>query len=139
MYGLDLAHELLEVALEGHVYSCRARGERKKREAKCQVSNIEPLPERSQKPSLSWAACIKRIYEIDPLECPKCKSQMRIVAFVQDLQDIKKIMRSLGLPDSTVLPPLPKSSTAEFEQYCLDDYRASYSESVAATGLINHY
>jgi hypothetical protein len=23
----------------------------------------------------SWAACVKRIYEIDPLECPKCKAQ----------------------------------------------------------------
>ena len=32
----------------------------------------------------AWAACIKRIYEIDPLECPKCKAQMRIIAFIQD-------------------------------------------------------
>jgi hypothetical protein len=29
-----------------------------------------------------WAACIKRIYEIDPLECLKCKAQMRIIAFI---------------------------------------------------------
>jgi len=102
-------------------YSCRARGERKKREAQSQVSKIEPLPESSRKPSSSWAACIKQIYEIDPLECPKCRSQMRIVAFVQDPQEIKKIMQSLGLPDSTAPPPLPKGSTAEFEQYCLDE------------------
>jgi hypothetical protein len=27
----------------------------------------------------SWAACIKRIYEVDPLECPNCKAQMRIL------------------------------------------------------------
>lgn len=27
----------------------------------------------------SWTACIKRIYEVDPLESPKCKEQMLII------------------------------------------------------------
>lgn len=99
-------------------YSCRARGERKKREV---PTNIEPLPERASPPSSSWAACIKQVYEIDPLECPRCKAQMRIIAFVQDPVEIKKIMASLGLPDYTAPPPLPKRSTADFEQYCLDE------------------
>ncbi len=42
----------------------------------------------------SWAACIKRIYEIDPLECPKCIAQMRIIAFIQDARSIKDIMKA---------------------------------------------
>jgi len=54
------------------------------------------------------------------LECPKCKGQMRIVAFVQDPQAITKIKQSLGLPDYTAPPHLPKNRTADFEQYCLD-------------------
>ena len=29
----------------------------------------------------SWARLIKKIYEVDPLICPKCKGQMRIIAF----------------------------------------------------------
>ena len=91
-------------------YSCRARGEHKKREMQSQVSKIEPLPESSRKPSSSWAACIKQIYELDPLECPKCKAPMRILAFVQDPAEIKKIIKSLGLPDSTAPPPLPNCS-----------------------------
>ena len=52
-------------------YSCRRRGERAK---------IAPLPEEHESDysgefrRSSWAACIKRIYEVDPLECPKCKA-----------------------------------------------------------------
>lgn len=102
-------------------YSCRARGERKKRESQRQAPTTEPLPERPSPPSSSWAACIKQVYEIDPLECPRCKGQMRIVAFVQDPLEIKKIMQSLGLPDYTAPPPLPKSSALEFEHDCLDE------------------
>jgi hypothetical protein len=30
---------------------------------------------------------------VDPLECPKCKAQMRIIAFIQDAHSIKDIMK----------------------------------------------
>jgi hypothetical protein len=56
----------------------------------------------------SWAACIKRIYEIDPLECPRCKAQMRIIAFIQDEHSIKDIMKAQGIPDFQAPPPLLK-------------------------------
>lgn len=57
----------------GH-YSCRGRGERKKREA-LQAEGNSGLPnadssEAPGKASSSWAACVKRIYEVDPLEGP---------------------------------------------------------------------
>jgi hypothetical protein len=58
------------------------------------------------------AACIKRIYEIDPLECPKCKAQMRIIAFIQDAHSIKDIMKSQGIADFRAPPPIPKSIDA---------------------------
>jgi hypothetical protein len=78
-------------------YSCRRRGERAK---------LSPPPPEEQESDYrrefrksSWAACIKRVYEIDPLECPKCKAQMRIIAFIQDAHSIKDIMKSQGIPD----------------------------------------
>ncbi len=50
-------------------YSCRRRGERAKQAAlattETESQEADPLPDR---PTSSWAACIKRIYEIDPLE-----------------------------------------------------------------------
>ena len=55
----------------------------------------------------SWAACIKRIYEINLLECPKCKAQMRIIAFIQDAHSIKDIMKAQGIPDFQAPPPIP--------------------------------
>ena len=60
-----------------------------------------------RKPS-SWAACIKRIYEVDPLECPKCQGTMRIVAFIQDEYAIRDIMKNQGIPDFRPPPKIPK-------------------------------
>ena len=51
---------------------------------------------------------MKRIYEINPIECPKCKGTMRIVAFIQDESAILKVMDSLGLPPYTAPPWIPK-------------------------------
>ena len=87
-------------------YSCRRRGERAKL--------APPPPEepesdyRREFRKSSWGACIKRIYEIDPLECPKCKAQMRIIAFIQDKHSIKDIMKAQGIPDFQAPPPIPK-------------------------------
>ena len=87
-------------------YSCRRRGERAKLipppEDKTETDEMREFPKSS------WAACIKRIYEIDPLECPKCKAQMRIIAFIQDEHSIKDIMKSQGIADFRAPPPIPK-------------------------------
>ena len=87
-------------------YSCRRRGERAK---------LSPPPDHETESDYrrefrrsSWAACIKRIYEIDPLECPKCKAQMRIISFIQDEHSIKDIMKSQGIADFRAPPPIPK-------------------------------
>ncbi len=87
-------------------YSCRARGARKK----LIPADSEVIHEPKNKPSSSWARCIKQIYELDPLECPKCKSKMRILSFLHDTLEIKKIMKSQGIPDYTAPPPIPDFS-----------------------------
>jgi hypothetical protein len=88
-------------------YSCRRRGERAKLATPDAVQATESDYEREFRRS-SWAACIKRIYEINPLECPKCKAHMRIIAFIQDAHSIKDIMKSQGIPDFHAPPPIPK-------------------------------
>jgi hypothetical protein len=32
----------------------------------------------------SWARLIQKIYEADPLVCPKCQGSMRIISFIED-------------------------------------------------------
>jgi hypothetical protein len=42
-------------------------------------------------PSKTWRECIKRIFEIDPLRCPRCGGQLKIISFITDKKIIKKI------------------------------------------------
>lgn len=88
-------------------YSSRTKGERDKRAAVRDAAEAPLVKEPVIPPSRGWAACIKRIYEIDPLECPRCKAKMRIIAFVQDPLEIKKIMQAQGIQDFRAPPPLP--------------------------------
>ena len=45
-----------------------------------------------------WAQIIRRIYEVDPLSCPHCGCEMRILAFILDFATARAIRRSLALP-----------------------------------------
>ena len=49
-----------------------------------------------------------------------CGEGRRIIAFVQDTAEIKKIMHALGLPDYTAPPPIPRPSNFE-EHLFVDD------------------
>jgi len=40
----------------------------------------------------SWARLIKKIYEVDPLVCPRCGGDMRVIAFIEDYRIVKKIL-----------------------------------------------
>jgi hypothetical protein len=52
---------------------------------------------------------IKRVYEIDPLACPKCGGTMKVIAFIEAPQGavIEKILRHCGLwnPSTPRAPP----------------------------------
>jgi hypothetical protein len=43
-----------------------------------------------------WAEMIKRVYEVDPLACPSCGVEMRIIAFIIDQEVVDKILRHLA-------------------------------------------
>jgi hypothetical protein len=42
-----------------------------------------------------WARLIAKIYEVDPLTCPKCGSEMKVLAVILDPYEIKKILKHL--------------------------------------------
>jgi hypothetical protein len=44
----------------------------------------------------SWAQLIKRVYEVDPLLCPSCGGEMRIIAFITDHGVVDAILRHLA-------------------------------------------
>ena len=67
-----------------------------------------PLPDaahalhaRARSPARTlWAVLLARIYEILPLPCAQCGSEMRIIAFVTDKAAVKTILGHLGEPSA---------------------------------------
>jgi hypothetical protein len=39
---------------------------------------------------------ILQVYEVDPLVCPKCGGDMKVVAAIEDPAEIRRILRYLG-------------------------------------------
>jgi hypothetical protein len=61
-----------------------------------------PTPEPAASPKRSpahylWAVLIARIYEVFPLLCPKCGGQMRLIAFITEGTQIRKILDHIGV------------------------------------------
>jgi len=65
-----------------------------------------------------------KIYEVDPLICPRCGGDMRIIAFIEDYKIVKKILDYLGIYEFERKRPPPKINTFsdEFDDYIRDDY-----------------
>jgi hypothetical protein len=43
----------------------------------------------------AWARLLAKVYEIDPMICPHCGGEMKIIAVIQDTKEIKKIISHL--------------------------------------------
>jgi len=48
---------------------------------------------------MNWAALIKKVYEVDPLRCPECGGEMKVISFIDKCQAdvVEKILRHCGL------------------------------------------
>jgi hypothetical protein len=58
----------------------------------------EPQPELSVSAKHSraaWARLIKKVYEADPLSCPRCHQPMKVIAVITDPAQVFKILRHL--------------------------------------------
>jgi Zn finger protein HypA/HybF involved in hydrogenase expression len=97
-------------------YSNKMRGQRLKREAEREaasaqgepaaLSNVEIIqvsgftPRR--RPSRKWRELIQKVWEADPLLCPNCQQEMRIIALIDEEKVIERILRHLGLWEEPV-------------------------------------
>jgi hypothetical protein len=46
----------------------------------------------------SWAACLRRVFEIDPLLCPSCQALMIPAAVILEDREIERLLAHLELP-----------------------------------------
>jgi hypothetical protein len=45
----------------------------------------------------NWARLIQKVYEVSPLVCPRCKKEIRVVAVIDNIRVIRRILEHLGL------------------------------------------
>jgi hypothetical protein len=93
-------------------YSNVARGKRKMQEKDEDIPSILESDDSSKDRRKNWARLIQKIYEVDPLTCPKCSGEMKVISVIEDEEVIKKILKHLGLWDSKARPP-PKAVLPE--------------------------
>jgi hypothetical protein len=43
----------------------------------------------------AWARLLAKVYEVDPMTCPKCGADMKVTAVIEDSDEIKRILRHL--------------------------------------------
>jgi hypothetical protein len=57
----------------------------------------EPAPPKRSPAHYLWAVLIARIYEVFPLLCPLCGGQMRLIAFITEGTQIRRILDHIGV------------------------------------------
>jgi len=85
----------------GH-YSSRSRGERAKAAREQQDTETAPSPAllheqpEMQRARASWARLIARVYQVDPLVCPRCAGPTRAIALIEESTVVRRILEHLG-------------------------------------------
>jgi hypothetical protein len=114
-------------------YSNKMRGQRDKLAAEeaekldetAEPSNIIDVSDHKPRriPSKKWRELIKKVWEADPLLCPKCQKEMRIVSLIDDRAVIERILRHLGLWQQgvRVMPSRAPPANETVSEHWLDD------------------
>jgi hypothetical protein len=56
----------------------------------------EPTSDLAARAKATWARLICKVYEADPLECPKCQKPMRVIALIDDPAVVRRILEHLA-------------------------------------------
>ena len=79
-------------------YSTRCRGERaRKALPAAAVQALDGAEVVAARAKSAWARLIHKVYEVDPFACPKCGTQMHVIALIDDATVIRRILEHLGL------------------------------------------
>jgi hypothetical protein len=67
------------------LYSNAHRGKMRQKKA---LPPHPPIIEEEEQfvPPKGWAEMIRKVYEVNPLLCPECGAEMKIIAFIEDVK-----------------------------------------------------
>ena len=66
------------------------------------MTDLAPLAVRQ-----AWARLIRRVYEVDPLLCPRCGETMRVIVVIDQPAVVRQILDHLGIAGERS-PPMRK-------------------------------
>ena len=92
-------------------YSARSRGVKTTQYAESVIIPLSEMEEKT-KPSISWASSMKKVFETDPLVCPKCAGDMVIKNFIFNTKEITRMAKYSGQAIWDAPPPLNKTIAA---------------------------
>jgi hypothetical protein len=97
-----------------HLYSNAARGKRRRdqdTDVGHATTDTQTPPPANAAVRKRWADLLRRVYEIDPLVCPRCNATMRVISFITQPATIKRILDHLRRSSrvSPRPPPAPRS------------------------------
>jgi hypothetical protein len=81
-------------------YSNKMRGQRRRAQGLPPASLLRPTtspPPPKHLPSKKWRELILKVWHSDPLRCPVCQNQMRVIAVIDDRAVVEKILRHMEL------------------------------------------
>ena len=52
-----------------------------------------------------WAQLIRKVFEVDPLECPVCGGEMKVISIIYKQDVVQKILEHLNLWEQDLSPP----------------------------------
>ncbi len=113
-------------------YSNKQRGMRNKKAEKGELPEEQKI---KKKCSPTWAMLIKMVYEVDPLKCPRCGEEMKIVSFIEAKHQsnvIKRILKHCGLWKDNIPRPPPKTDKPRQIEYDETHYDYTFFENVCA-------
>ncbi len=112
-------------------YSNRSRGARRlidNGDDTAGLIHIDEPPANTRRKA-AWARLIQKVYEVDPLACVNCGSNMRIIALIDDVDVVERILKHLKVwdpqPDTLTPagpdPPLPQGETLSLTYHPVPD------------------
>jgi hypothetical protein len=58
-------------------------------------------------PRVDWARLLRRSFEVDVLECPKCRGRLRVLAVITEREPVVRILGHVGM--ATDVPPIARA------------------------------
>jgi len=74
---------------------------------------VEGIKEAVSHSVRSWAACLARVFEVDPLVCPRCAATMVPIAIIMKDAELVRLLTHLGLPTDFPKTQSARSQLAE--------------------------